>query len=165
MPLLSDYARIKKIEYFFQGVSKEAGILEVGCGDRWLGDHLKSHGWKNYRGLDIAPPADIIGSIFDWRSLGIIEREFDVVVAFELIEHIDCFRELHDILKPTGSLFLTSPVPHMDWLCHLFELARLNQKRTSPHNHLIYFRDIPHFIPIEIRTVGCMAQWGKFRPR
>jgi len=163
MPLLSKYAQKKRMEYSVKDISKKDKILEVGCGDGWFGHYLKRNGWKNYVGLDIVPPADIVGDILDWRKLGIKEQSFDIIIAFELVEHVNCFQELFDILKPGGLLMLTSPVPHLDWLCKLLETVGLNQKRTSPHNHLIYFEDIPLFELLEIRTIGVMMQWGKFK--
>jgi 2-polyprenyl-3-methyl-5-hydroxy-6-metoxy-1,4-benzoquinol methylase len=163
VPALSEYARRKKIDHFFRDVPREARILEVGSGDGWLKREMARRGWRDYVGIDLKPPADVVGSILDWRSLGLPPGSFDVVIAFEVVEHVHCFREIFDLLKPGGLLVLTSPVPRMDWLCRLLELAGLNQKRTSPHDHLISFRQIPLFEPIEIRTVGLMAQWGKFR--
>lgn len=163
MGLLSDYAQKKRINYAVKDITKDARILEVGCGDGWFGKYLKENGWNNYVGLDIVPPADIVGNILDWRKLGIKEQSFDVIIAFEVIEHINCFQEFADILKPGGLLMLTSPVPHWDWLCKILETIGFNQKRTSPHDHLIYFKDIPFFKQLEIRTIGFLIQWGKFR--
>lgn len=163
MAVLSDYARKKKIEYFLKGLPKDWHILEVGCATGWLGDHLRRQGYANYIGLDLVPPADILGNILDWERLGLKRASFDVVIAFEVVEHVDCFRELYEVLKPGGLLFLTSPVPHMDWFCRILESVGLNQKRTSRHSNLTYFRDIPLFKPVEVRTVGLAAQWGKFR--
>ena len=163
MPLLSDYARKKKTEWFLRDIPFEARILEVGCGTGWLRDYARSHGWAAYAGLDLTPPADVVGDIREWRELGLAPASFDVIIAFELVEHVPCFQEFHDLLVPGGVLMLTSPVPHMDWLCRILEALGLNQKRGSPHDHLIYFTEAPLFEPIEIRTVGLMAQWGKFR--
>ncbi|MHC4148121.1 MAG: class I SAM-dependent methyltransferase [Planctomycetota bacterium] len=164
MPLLSGYARKKRIEYCTKDISRDAKILEVGCGDGWFGKYLIENGWQNYVGLDLAPPADVVGDIRDWRKYEIEEESFDVIIAFEVVEHVNCFQELFDILKPGGLLVLTSPVPHLDWLCKLLELAGLNQKRTSPHRHLVYFdKDIPFFEPLEVRTIGFMMQCGRFR--
>jgi len=163
MALLSEIARRKKLAYFFASVPYSARILEVGCADKWLGRELKQQGFESYIGLDLCPTADIVGDILHWQRLGLQKESFDAIVAFELVEHVDCFREMHALLRPGGQLFLTSPVPHMDWACKTLEFLGLNQKRTSPHDHLTYFRHIPLFEPVEIRTVGFMAQWGKFR--
>lgn len=161
-PILSNLAQKKKIQYFFNKVPKSSKILEVGCGNYWLGNYLKSNGWKNYLGLDVNPPADIIGDIKNWKKHGLKKNSFDIIVAFEVIEHVPCFKELYDLLKPEGLLFLTSPVPHFDWFLKILESLGLNQKRETPHNHLIYFNKIPLFKPLETKTICFLAQWGKF---
>jgi 2-polyprenyl-3-methyl-5-hydroxy-6-metoxy-1,4-benzoquinol methylase len=163
MPLLSDYARRKKIEYFFGDIPKDAQILEVGCGAGWVGDYLKQHGWKSYLGIDVNPPADIVGDLRKWRELGLKPESYDVIVAFEVIEHVDLYQEMSDLLRPDGRLLVTTPVPHMDWACKMLEAVGLNQTRTSPHDHLIYFKDIPHFKPVDTRIVKLIGQWGKFK--
>lgn len=162
MPLISRYARKEKLAFFVRNIPKESKILEIGCADGWLGRYLKTSGYKKYVSLDILPPADIIGNIRDWRKLGIQEESFDVIIAFETIEHVDCFQEIFDILRHGGILMMTSPVPHMDWLCILLEKIGLLQKRTSPHTNLTYFQNIPFFKPLEIKKVWFLAQWGKF---
>lgn len=161
-PPISNYAQKKKIQYFFKNIPKSSKILEVGCGNYWLGDYLKHHGWKNYLGLDLSLPADIVGNIKNWKKLGLKKNSFDIIVAFEIVEHTDCFQELYDLLKPNGQLFLTSPIPHFDNILKLLETVGLTQKRTSPHDHLIYFDKIPRFLPLEIKTAGFLSQWGKF---
>lgn len=163
MPLLSDIARRKKIRYFLDPIPKDARILEIGCGSKWVGEYLRSNGWKHYTGLDLFPPADIVGSIKEWPKLGLAAESFDVIIAFEVVEHVDCFRECHDLLKPGGRLMLTSPVPHMDWAMKSLEILGLNQKRTSPHSQLIYFTKIPFFEPVELQTKAGLSQWGILR--
>lgn len=162
-PILSNYAKQKKIDYFFANVPKSSKILEVGCGSKWLGKYLINNGWENYTGLDLCPPADILGSIKDWRKIGLKKNSFDIIVAFEVIEHIDCFREFSDLLKKNGLLFLTSPVPRFDWFLKILEIYGLNQKRTTPHNNLIYFENITLFKPKELKTIAFLSQWGKFK--
>jgi predicted SAM-dependent methyltransferase len=163
MPLLSDIARKKKIAYFLRSIPRDANILEIGCGSKWVGDFLRNNGWKNYTGLDLFPPADIVGSISEWRKLGLEPASFDVIIAFEVVEHVDCFGECFDLLKPGGRLMLTSPVPHMDWVMKTLEVLGLNQKRTSPHSQLIYFTKIPRFETVELKTKAGLSQWGILR--
>jgi SAM-dependent methyltransferase len=93
-------------------------------------------------------PADIVGDIRDWHQLGLQPASFDVVIAFEVIEHIDLVQQAYDLLKSGGQLLLISPVPHMDWAMQLLEALSLNQKRTSPHSNLVYFNRIPSFEPL-----------------
>lgn len=158
--ILSDYARRKKVDYFLKGIPKHSRILEVGCGDGWVRDYLKRDGWSNYVGLDRRPPAEIVGDIKDWRELGIEAASFDVVIAFEVVEHEDCFKACYEILRPGGKMMVTSPLPHMDWVMRVLESLGLNQKRTSPHDHLVYLRDAPCFEHKEIKVVGFLSQWG-----
>lgn len=162
MPLLSDLSAHMKIDYFLKPIPKDRKILEIGCGTGWVGDYLKRNGWTDYTGLDVKPPADIVGDIKHWRKLGIQEESFDIIIAFEVIEHGDFFLDLYEMLKPGGLLLLTSPLPHMDWFMKILEFLHLNQKRTSEHTHLIYFRKVPLFQPQIIRVVGGLSQWGVF---
>ncbi len=163
MPILSSYARRKKIEYFLKGIPKEKKILELGCGSAWAREYLTDHGWTHCVGLDIEPPADIVGDIADWRALGIEEESFDVILAFEVVEHVDCFQHCYEILKPGGVLLLTSPLPHMDWVMKILERLGLNQKRRTPHTNLVYFREVPWFEAKDIKIVAFLSQWGTFK--
>jgi len=163
MPLLSDIARRKKIRYFLDPIPKDARILEIGCGSKWVGEYLRANGWNHYTGMDLFPPADVVGDIKKWRELELQPESFDVIIAFEVIEHVDCFQECHDLLKPGGLLMLTSPVPHMDWAMKTLEALGLNQKRTSPHSNLTYFTKIPLFESVELKTKAGLAQWGILR--
>jgi len=162
MRLLSQYARRKKIKYFLERIPKDAAILEIGSGSGWVGDYLKQYGWKNYVGIDSKPPADIVGDIRDWQSLGLKPQSYDAIIGFEVVEHVDCIKECYDLLKPGGELMLTSPLPHLDWIARILEIIRLSQKRTSPHDHLIYFEEVPYFQKKNNRIFGMISQWGIF---
>jgi SAM-dependent methyltransferase len=145
------------------GLSKQAKISEVGCGPGWLGNSLRENGWRNFVGVNTDRGTEITGDIRNWRNLVTEHEEFDAVIAFEVVEHINCFQELYDVLKPGGRLMLTSPVPHIGWACKILEFFGLNQKRTSPHNQLIYFNDIPIFEPIKVKNVAFKGQWEIFQ--
>lgn len=144
MPALSEYA-------------------QIGCGSRWVGDYLRANGWEHYVGADLVAPADIVGDIKAWRELGLRPASFDVIIASEVIEHVDLVNEAYDLLKPGGQLLLTSPVPHMDWAMKLLEFFGLNQKRTSPHSNLVYFERIPRFEPVSLRRKAALSQSGILR--
>lgn len=163
MPLLSRYARRKKLEFLLERIRPEHSVLEIGSGERWLGQSLAEHGIRGYRCVDLQGPADYVGDIRDWKKLGIPASSYDFVVALEVIEHVPCFEEIHALLKPGGLVFLTSPVPGWDWLCAILEGLGLSQKRTSPHDHLVDFKDVPLFEPVLLQRMGIMSQWGLFR--
>jgi SAM-dependent methyltransferase len=163
MPIISEFAKRKKIKYFLQNIPKNKSILEIGSGSGWADNYLKKNGWTNYTGLDIVPPADIVGDIHNWQALGLKEGSFDIIVAFEVVEHVDCFKECFDLLNEGGMLLITTPVPHMDWVLKILEYCRLNQKRTSPHSNLVYLKNISCFPNKKIKIVTFLSQWGIFK--
>ncbi len=160
MPIISTYSQKRKTEYFLKKIPVTAKILEIGPGSGWVKDYFTKNDYTDYLGIDIFQPADIVGDIRNWNKLGLNKESFDVIIAFEVIEHVDCLKECHELLVPGGRLMLTSPLPHMDPLMKALELVGLNQKRTSPHNNLIYFKDIEIFAHKEIIIAGFMSQWG-----
>lgn len=158
----SEFARKKKIDFFLKKIPKNKHILEIGSGSGWAGDFLKKRGYIHYMGLDIVPPADIVGDIRDWKALGLKAESFDVIIAFEIVEHVDCFKECWTLLRAGGRLLLTTPVPHMDWVLGVMEFLGLNQKRTSPHTNLIYLKNVSCFKKKQIKIVAFLSQWGIF---
>lgn len=163
MPVLSAYAQAKKIDFFLAPLPRDASILEIGCGSMWVSEYLRGGAFSNYIGLDMSPPADVVGDIRDWAALGLKPESFDVIIAFEVIEHVDFTREAWDLLKPGGLLLMTSPVPHMDWVMRILEAIGLNQRRTSSHSNLTYFEAIPRFEPVSIQRKAGLSQWGILR--
>ena len=165
MPILSEYAKKKKINYFLKNIDKNSKILEVGSGSQWLGNYMKQNGWTGYIGIDLKSPTDIIGDIRSWQQLGLKPKSFDYIIAFEVVEHVDILNECFELLKDDGELMLTTPVPHMDWVLKLLEQIGLNQKRTSPHENLMYLKKIKYFTAIEIRNIAFLSQWGRFKKK
>jgi 2-polyprenyl-3-methyl-5-hydroxy-6-metoxy-1,4-benzoquinol methylase len=163
MPILSNLARVEKVRFFLRDLEPRTRLLEVGCASQWLKEALAEQGSAHYEGIDLAGPADYLGDVRNWRELGMKPGSYDVIAAFEVIEHVDCLRDLYDLLKPGGRLLLTSPHPNWDWACRLLETARLTQPRTSPHCNLVDFERLPLFEPLEIRRYRVLAQWGVFR--
>ena len=162
---LSDYARRRKLEFFFHDVPKDAAVLDVGCADGWVGRWLRERGWHDVTGADLNPPADVVGDITRWRELGLRPHSFDVVVAFEVVEHGDLAAALRQLVKPGGRLLVTTPVPRLDWACRLMERGGLLQRRTSPHSHLVDLRRYPGFRVVDRRVKGFVSQWGVLTPQ
>ena len=161
---LSNVARRGKLKFFLPLVPKDARILDVGCADNWFRQEAEDRGWTNITGVDLTPPADIVGDIFKWRELGMEAHSFDAIVAFEVIEHGDFAPVFHDLLKPGGLLLMTTPVPRLDPVCQLLEHLRLLQQRSSPHTHLTDLRRLPSFDVVERRIKAGVSQWGVLRP-
>lgn len=163
-PRLSGLARAKKLDFFFSRIPKEARVLDVGCADGWAERWARERGWTNLVGLDLLGPADVVSDVRDWRAAGLDKHSFDAILAFEVVEHGDITPALHDLLKPSGRLMATTPVPQMDWACQLGELAGLLQRRTSPHTHLVDLRHVPSFEAVEHHVRGFISQWAVLRP-
>jgi 2-polyprenyl-3-methyl-5-hydroxy-6-metoxy-1,4-benzoquinol methylase len=161
---LSKVARRGKLSYFLPKVPTDARILDIGCSDNWFKRSAGARGWTNVTGLDLHPPADIVGNVFNWRELDLEPHSFDAVVAFEVLEHGDFGLPIRDLLKPNGLLFATTPIPRMDPFCLMMERLRLLQRRTSAHTHLTDLRQLAGFDVVEWRTKAFVSQWGVLRP-
>lgn len=147
-----------KLKLLFPYLKKSDKIIDLGCGSMWLTKHLRSKGY-NCVGFDIEKPADIVGDIKKYKFK---KNSYDVAIALEMIEHVDCFSEIAHMLKPKGLLLLSTPTPHLDWFCYVNERLGIFQKRTSPHSNLFYLREVP-FRPLYKKTLYALVQFGVFR--
>jgi SAM-dependent methyltransferase len=165
VPILSNLSRRLKKHYFLNTISPNQAVLEIGCGDGWVGRHLQQRGIRKIVDIDTTPAATINGDIRDWRDLGLNPASFDVIVAFEVLEHVDCVEDCFALLKPGGRLMITSPFPPADPVLELLEKWHLNQPRTSPHDHLTYFKETEMFgIDRMWRPIG-LSQWCILRKK
>lgn len=102
-------------------MSHDAAILDVGTSTGTNLRLLKEMGFTNFLGLDISPEA--IGWCAD-KGLGIVhqgdvcaipfpDKRFDLVLATDIIEHVDddlkSLQELHRVLKESGTIVITVP--------------------------------------------------------
>lgn len=162
MPIISSYSQKKKIKYFIDTIPKSAKVLEVGSGSGWVGAYMKKNGWENYVGLDILAPADVVGDICLWNEIGLQAESFDYIIAFEVVEHVDCFKACYELLKPNGKMLITTPMPHADWILKILEALGLNQKRTSPHSNLLYLKKEKTFDKKQVKSILSLSQWAIF---
>ncbi len=86
-------------------------ILDVGAGKAEWGSRLRKIN-KNitYKTVDIDP-----GQSPDYRSLQEIRQKFDLIICWEVIEHLtleagkDMIRGCENVLKPGGKLVISTP--------------------------------------------------------
>jgi 2-polyprenyl-3-methyl-5-hydroxy-6-metoxy-1,4-benzoquinol methylase len=111
--------------YLFASIfTKQKKVLDLGCGVGYGSYLLKESGANEVIGVDIADEAIGIAKgyyklpgieflFMDARSLGFQDESFDVVVAFELIEHLieqdEVLSETRRVLKDEGILIISTP--------------------------------------------------------
>ena len=93
-------------------------VLELGCGAGILARQLLAFG-NTVTGLDISDvaiaqlPKEIKGVVATLPNIALPEHSFDVVVATEILEHIDddhaCVREAVRVLRPGGRAYFAVP--------------------------------------------------------
>lgn len=102
------------------GDAADPRLMDVGCGTGVTLEEFGRHGW--ICGLDLSPRALAYAKKRDPRvpvvqadlaSLPIASGSLDVVLAFDVIEHLDddvaAAREIHRVLKPGGIAILNVP--------------------------------------------------------
>jgi 2-polyprenyl-3-methyl-5-hydroxy-6-metoxy-1,4-benzoquinol methylase len=104
--------------------SKQADVLDIGCGSGLLVDHLAQHGY-NAIGLDWSEAAIehakrhyrgvyILSNVEQGLSIG---RTLDCAVASHILEHLEnpheFLQSVKKILEPDG--YLVVAVPNLDW--------------------------------------------------
>jgi len=135
----------------FLPVSRDAEILEVGCGTGSFLAFLKSEGYRRIRGLDLGEE-----QIAAARRLGIEEVQaaeamsyldghplrFDLIVALDVIEHftkdevLEFLDRVHGALRPGGSVLLRTP------------------NADNPFHSWIRYADFTHEVTFTPRSIG-----------
>lgn len=114
-------------------------ILEVGAGDRRMREVIAAARQETtYQSMDIDPHGD-----HDYNSLTDIPHTYDVVFAFEVVEHIS-LQQLQEflpqavaLLKPGGRLILSTP---------------------NIYYPPAYLRDITHMTPLCYDELGALVE-------
>jgi len=111
--------KFNKLEKHLFSKNTRPSFLDIGCATGALLVHLSRRGW-NVTGVEISPASVYARercklNVYDipLEEINFPENYFDVVHASHLIEHLnnpDVFlSESQRILKPNGSLFITTP--------------------------------------------------------
>ncbi len=147
------YARLK---HHRRPVKPGQTKLHLGCGGSII------QGWLN---------CDITGSDFDIdlaaSALPFVSEQFTVLVAKEVIEHLDLdpaglrlLRECHRILKPDGEIWLTCP--DLEKLCVAYVTDRCRTLDQNRKRHSPVWQSSPDF-PVQHRLNFFFHQWGEHR--
>ena len=118
-------------------------ILEVGAGDRRMGDAIK----KNSPSV-IYHSFDIDDSLYhDFYNIDSIEGDFDLIFGFELIEH----------LTPNDGLVMISKLKK-----HISKDGRLILGTPNLYHPHRYFGDITHITPYKYEELGSLVILGGY---
>jgi hypothetical protein len=97
-------------DVLLEHVAPGAATLEVGAGDRGMGEHLLKTPGVTYESMDLDPAGG-----HDYSSLNEIARQYDCVLSLEVVEHLPLAEilpwlvRLRELLKPRGCLVLSTP--------------------------------------------------------
>jgi SAM-dependent methyltransferase len=101
----------KRLPYISSYIKDGESVLEIGASNRRLEKRLKAfHPQLRYKSMDIDPSYP-----HDYSSFEEIKETFDVILLFEVIEHIDLkgggemVARIYQILNPGGRVILSTP--------------------------------------------------------
>lgn len=104
-------------------IKKTDNVLEIGCGTGYGTDILSKTGASIYA-IDVDQETikscsqqyqrdNIKFNIYDGENINLSEQSFDVIVSFQVIEHVSqeqrFLKNIYRLLKPEGIFFLTTP--------------------------------------------------------
>jgi len=108
---LAQHSVYRKVDRLLKARTR-GRILEVGCGSGRFLDQLRQRGWS-VQGVELQPQDAEFVLQHDLTQPLPFGREFDVVLAVEVIEHLvdtDGFlRSCQSVLKPGGQLIMSTP--------------------------------------------------------
>jgi len=162
---------------------RDARILDVGCGAGHLLEALRSAGYQDVRGVDISPEAVAIAQR---KGLSVAEADlrdylrdvvegFDLICAFDVIEHFDkdevleVLKLLWQHLKPAGSLMIQTPNAVSPWAAH-YRYRDLTHELIFSPECLTSTLKLCGFRDIEVREVSpyvhgtkSAVRWGVWK--
>lgn len=135
------------VEHLLQLVADEEPdtILEVGCGDGYLGASLLKSGYR-YKGVDISGRAVRFAKAFGVETAYVhgdcsdVTEKFDLVILCEVLEHIEdptpFLQEVAKKVAPGGALLVSVPSDvrptHKKHFRHYSERSLLDQLSIIP---------------------------------
>jgi len=101
----------KRLPFILKYLKEGEAVLEIGAFNRELGERIKKHYPRiRYKSMDIDPTYS-----HDYASLEEIGEDFDMILLFEVIEHLnrekgrELARKIGELLTSGGRVILTTP--------------------------------------------------------
>ncbi len=101
----------KRVPFLLKHLKDGESVLEVGAFNRDLGEKMKIYLPRTtYKSMDIDPAYP-----HDYSSFDEIGEKFDMILLFEVIEHLgleegrEMVKRVYQVLKPGGRVVLTTP--------------------------------------------------------
>jgi SAM-dependent methyltransferase len=137
-------------------------VLDAGCGVGYGAEMIARAGASRVVGIDLAPEAiaaasERVGEMADFqvgdvKDLPFDEGSFDLVVCFEVLEHLEdpepAITALKDVLREGGLLIASSPnrgvyPPGNPYHLHEFTLEELRDALTARFANVVLMRQHP----------------------
>ena len=151
---------------------KDIRILDVGCGNRFITDSIKTKGY-HIIGIDKVDPRKaswmkgypMPDRIMDAMHMTFKTGTFDVVISFEVIEHSPCVPEIKRVLKRGGLFICSTPAPGTDWVRHiLVGLHLLEDQDFQGHDHIVDLKTVKLMRLIKYKKMFLgTSQFGIFK--
>lgn len=136
-------------------VLREEAALDLGCGNypKFLlsGQFKRKVGLDRLHGPDAVPRIPGVQIIdFDLQKgspFPFGNAEFAVVTMLAVVEHVDpkcllqCFREVHRVLKPGGKFIITTPAHNTQWILDILAALHLLSAEEIDEHQRLYRRE------------------------
>ena len=147
--------------------NRENSILEIGCGSGQFANMLFDNGYLNYTGMDFSNEAIRIAKkvnpkyqnkffVANALTTDLVIEKYDIIICFEVLEHIQEDIELLDRIQPGTRLLLS--VPNYDSAYHV----RYFETSEKVYNRYKDIVDIFEMKTVYFNETDCLYYfWGK----
>lgn len=128
-------------------LNRETSILEIGCGAGQFANMLFDYGFSNYTGFDYAAEGVSLAKgnnpkhtdcffVADAFQTELLNQDYDLIICFEVLEHIQKDLELLNRIHPGTKMLLSVPNFNDPYHVRYFENEQEVQARYSQVMHI-----------------------------
>lgn len=115
-----DYIAWQSAIKYLMLLNRSVSILEIGCGPGQFANMLFDYGFSDYTGFDFSQAAVNMAKkvnpahadrffVQDAFQTDLLERQFDLVICFEVLEHLEADLEMLSRIRPGTKMLLSVP--------------------------------------------------------